>query len=108
MPVPLLPRPALRCLATYRALYPGAASAAHGAELDSDMPLMEHAFQTAEACRLAHPEADWLHLVGLLHGLGKLLAHPRFGGEPQWPSAASPSPSAARTARSSHAPRASA
>ena len=48
------------------------------------MPLLEHAFQTAEACRLAHPEAEWLHLVGLLHGLGKLLAHPAFGAEPQW------------------------
>jgi inositol oxygenase len=23
-------------------------------------------------------------LVGLLHGLGKLLAHPLWGGQPQW------------------------
>lgn len=47
-------------------LFPGgAASAAQGAELDSDMPLLEHAFQTAEACRLAHPDQEWLHLVRL-------------------------------------------
>lgn len=26
-------------------------------------------------CRLAYPEEDWLHLVGLIHDLGKLLAH---------------------------------
>ena len=29
-----------------------------------------------QACRLAHPDAEWLQLAGLLHGLGKLLAHP--------------------------------
>ncbi len=27
------------------------------------MPLLEQAFQTAEACRLAYPGQDWLHLV---------------------------------------------
>lgn len=43
--------------------------------LDPDMPLLEHAMQTAEACRAAHPSQDWLHLAGLIHGLGKLLAH---------------------------------
>jgi inositol oxygenase len=36
------------------------------------------------ARRLAHPELDWLHLAGLIHGLGKLLAHQRFGCQPQW------------------------
>ena len=41
--------------------------------------LAAHAFQTAEACRLAHPGADWFALAGLLHGLGKLLAHSRCG-----------------------------
>lgn len=46
----------------------------HGADLPT---LLDHAFQTAERCRLAHPEAPWLHLVGLIHGLGKLLAHAR-------------------------------
>ena len=49
------------------------------AEPGSDMPLLEHAFQTAEACRAAFPESDWLHLCGLIHGLGKVLAHARCG-----------------------------
>lgn len=34
--------------------------------------------------RLAYPEHDWLHLVGLLHSLGKLLGHPKVAAEPQW------------------------
>jgi len=60
-------------------------SALLGAEVgDPDMPLMEHALQTAEACRIAFPQQDWMGLVGLLHGLGKLLAHANFGSEPQW------------------------
>lgn len=46
--------------------------------------LREHALQTAELCRLRYPHLDWLHLVGLIHSLGKLLAHPRFGAQPQW------------------------
>ena len=45
--------------------------------LDPNMPLLDHCFQTAEACRLVYPQDDWLHLVGLLHSLGKLLASPR-------------------------------
>lgn len=51
---------------------------------DPDMPLKDHALQTAEACRLAFPEHEWMAVVGLVHGLGKLLAHTDFGGEPQW------------------------
>lgn len=51
---------------------------------DADMPLMEHALQTAEACRIAFPDTDWMALVGLIHGLGKLMAHQNFGSEPQW------------------------
>lgn len=45
--------------------------------LDPTLALHEHAGQTAEACRAAFPDLDWLHLVGLLHSLGKLLAHKR-------------------------------
>lgn len=52
--------------------------------LDPSMSLKEHALQTAELCRLAHPHLDWLTLVGLIHGLGKLMAHPLFGSQPQW------------------------
>ena len=44
---------------------------------DPAMPLLEHCFQTAEACRVAYPQEDWLHLVGLIHSLGKLLGHSR-------------------------------
>ena len=45
--------------------------------LDPTLALHEHAAQTADACRAAFPDLDWLHLVGLLHSLGKLLAHKR-------------------------------
>jgi inositol oxygenase len=51
---------------------------------DPDMPLVDHAFQCAAICREMFPEDDWMVLVGLLHGLGKLLAHPNFGSQPQW------------------------
>ena len=40
-----------------------------------EMPLLEHALQCAEACRTAFPYEDYMHLVGLLSPLGKLLAH---------------------------------
>jgi inositol oxygenase len=53
-------------------------------ECDPDMPLLEHAFQCAEICRPKFPEDDWMALVALIHGLGKLLAHPNFGSQPQW------------------------
>jgi inositol oxygenase len=44
-----------------------------------------HAFQTAESLRKRFPEEsyDWFWLVGLIHDLGKILAHPVIG-EPQW------------------------
>ena len=48
-----------------------------GAERACRLGLVAHAQQTAEACRLAHPASTWLQLAGLLHPLGKLLAHPR-------------------------------
>ncbi|XP_051889363.1 inositol oxygenase isoform X2 [Pristis pectinata] len=48
---------------------------------DVDFPNSFHAYQTAEAIRSIYPSLDWLHLVGLLHDLGKILA---VWGEPQW------------------------
>jgi len=53
---------------------------------DTDVPQIVHCLQTAEACRQAFPgeEYDWFHLVGLIHDLGKVLAHPKFGASPQW------------------------
>ena len=37
---------------------------------------VERALAVAEACRAQWPQHDWLHLVGLLHGLGMLMALP--------------------------------
>lgn len=52
---------------------------------DVSLPQIEHALQTAEACRaIAKEDQDWLPLVGLIHDLGKVLAHPKWGAEPQW------------------------
>jgi inositol oxygenase len=62
----------------------GAAAGEGGIQLDPGMPMMEHALQTAEAFRLQYPHIEWAGLVGLLHPLGKLLAHATFGAEPQW------------------------
>ncbi|MCO5591002.1 hypothetical protein L7F22_044978 [Adiantum nelumboides] len=51
---------------------------------DLDEPQIEHLLQTAEAIRRDYPNEDWFHLTGLIHDLGKVLLHPKFGGEPQW------------------------
>eukprot|EP01089_Gocevia_fonbrunei_P015648 TRINITY_DN462_c0_g2_i1.p1 TRINITY_DN462_c0_g2~~TRINITY_DN462_c0_g2_i1.p1 ORF type:complete len:271 (-),score=39.04 TRINITY_DN462_c0_g2_i1:67-879(-) len=53
---------------------------------DTDVPQIVHALQTAEASRAAYPgeEYDWLHLTCLIHDLGKVMAHPKFGATPQW------------------------
>mmetsp|Transcript_2776 Transcript_2776/g.7266 ORF Transcript_2776/g.7266 Transcript_2776/m.7266 type:complete len:291 (+) Transcript_2776:64-936(+) len=48
---------------------------------DTALPNSLHDFQTAERIRQAHPDKDWMHLVGLLHDIGKVLA---LWGEPQW------------------------
>ncbi|XP_069764173.1 inositol oxygenase isoform X2 [Narcine bancroftii] len=48
---------------------------------DVDFPNSFHAYQTAEGLRRMYPNLDWLHLVGLLHDIGKILI---IWGEPQW------------------------
>uniref|UniRef100_A0A336L865 Inositol oxygenase n=1 Tax=Culicoides sonorensis TaxID=179676 RepID=A0A336L865_CULSO len=48
---------------------------------DIDLPNIIHAFQAAERAREEFPELDWLHLTGLIHDLGKIMA---FYGEEQW------------------------
>lgn len=48
---------------------------------DINLPNIIHAFQTAERARDEYPEHDWLHLIGLIHDLGKVMA---FYGEPQY------------------------
>jgi len=51
---------------------------------DTQFPQIVHCMQTAEGLRAAYPEIEWLPLIGLLHDLGKVLALPEFGNEPQW------------------------
>eukprot|EP00252_Welwitschia_mirabilis_P013248 TRINITY_DN291_c0_g1_i2.p1 TRINITY_DN291_c0_g1~~TRINITY_DN291_c0_g1_i2.p1 ORF type:complete len:230 (+),score=16.67 TRINITY_DN291_c0_g1_i2:948-1637(+) len=51
---------------------------------DLDEPQIQHLLQTAEAVRKDYPNEDWLHLTGLIHDLGKVLLHPKFGALPQW------------------------
>lgn len=41
---------------------------------DTTLPNIVHAFQTAERAREEFPEHDWLHLTGLIHDLGKIMA----------------------------------
>jgi inositol oxygenase len=55
-----------------------------GSDPDTELPQVEHAFQTAEALRALYPDEDWLHLTGLIHDLGKVLKDPTFGEEPDW------------------------
>lgn len=51
---------------------------------DTSAPQIDHLFQTAEAARQHFPEEDWMHLTGLLHDMGKILAHEEWGAQPQW------------------------
>jgi len=51
---------------------------------DVDFPQIYHSLQTAEDIRKNWPDLDWMHLVGLLHDLGKIIALPEYGNLPQW------------------------
>lgn len=51
---------------------------------DTSQSQIIHAFQTAENLRSKFPNDDWLHLVGLIHDLGKVLLLPEFGSNTQW------------------------
>ena len=53
---------------------------------DLDAPQIIHAFQTTENLRERFPndDDDWLHLIGLIHDLGKVLLLPEFGCNGQW------------------------
>ena len=68
---------------------------------DPSMSLADHAFQCAALCRQAFPEDDWMALVGLIHGLGKLQGHERFGSQPQWMSSVYYKPSLPELPKSS-------
>jgi len=57
---------------------------------DTDLTQLQHAVQTAEACRKAYPgdEFDWFHVAAFIHDLGKILAvdDAALGltADPQW------------------------
>jgi inositol oxygenase len=53
---------------------------------DTEHSQIVHLLQTAESIRKEWPssEYDWFHLVGFIHDLGKVLAHPSLYSEPQW------------------------
>jgi len=55
---------------------------------DTDLSQLMHAVQTAEACRKAYPDKDWMHVAAFIHDLGKILLvdDPKLGlsGDPQW------------------------
>lgn len=51
---------------------------------DIEQSQLIHALQTAEGLKTRYPELDWLHLIGLIHDLGKIMALPEYGMEPQW------------------------
>jgi len=51
---------------------------------DLDEPQIEHLLQSAEAIRKDYPDEDWLHLTALIHDVGKVLFHSKFGELPQW------------------------
>jgi len=55
-------------------------------ESDPDLHLSQihHAFQAAEGIRKIYPNDEILHLIGLLHDVGKVLLLPEFGQLPQW------------------------
>jgi inositol oxygenase len=50
---------------------------------DTNFSQLVHGLQTAEALRKEFPQHDWLHLIGLIHDLGKVLTQPCFELE-QW------------------------
>jgi len=51
---------------------------------DLNLPQIVHALQTAEGMRSRYPKNEELHVVSLIHDIGKLLLLPEFGNLPQW------------------------
>jgi inositol oxygenase len=51
---------------------------------DTQQSQIIHALQAGEACRKLIPETDWFHLLGFIHDLGKVIAHPKMYNLPQW------------------------
>jgi inositol oxygenase len=51
---------------------------------DTSKSQIYHLIQTGERAKLLYPELRWLHLIGFIHDLGKILLHSDLFGEPQW------------------------
>jgi len=51
---------------------------------DLDLPQIYHSLQTAENIRMHYPDRKDLHLIGLIHDLGKVMLLDEFGKLPQW------------------------
>jgi inositol oxygenase len=53
---------------------------------DLDLPQIYHAYQVGEKMRKIyhHPKDDYMHLIGFIHDLGKVLLLPELGSLPQW------------------------
>ncbi|XP_030936273.1 probable inositol oxygenase [Quercus lobata] len=51
---------------------------------DLEEPQIQHLLQSAEAIRKDYPNEDWMHLTALIHDVGKVLYHSKFGSLPQW------------------------
>lgn len=51
---------------------------------DLNLPQIYHSIQTAENLRMHYPNRKDLHLIGLIHDLGKIMLLPEFGNLPQW------------------------
>ncbi|QKF94522.1 inositol oxygenase [Fadolivirus algeromassiliense] len=51
---------------------------------DLNLPQIYHSIQTAENLRKYYPDRKDLHLVGLIHDIGKVMLLPEFGELPQW------------------------
>ena len=39
----------------------------------TSIPSSAHCFETAECIRASYPDKDWLQLMGLIHGIGKMV-----------------------------------
>ena len=51
---------------------------------DIDLPQIHHSIQTAENLKMQFPNNKELHLIGLIHDLGKVMLLDDFGKLPQW------------------------
>jgi len=51
---------------------------------DTNLAQIEHCLQSAESVRKEHPDKEWFTAAALIHDLGKVMCHPKFGTAPGW------------------------